>query len=226
MSNHPDNSFHLAVQEFVAHSQRDDGTQIVAGLMAGLDRLAVLMVDRIATEPEMKFGVDSMIMPRMVVSGHVAAGLEIELFQVVESAAAARNGGYISASDDWYLRWLAKTRLPERYLEPAVIARLAVYRAKPSDGRRLAFETAIDRALPQAVRAPVVLYRLFPMAIEIATAIAFDDAEGAQAARKRQIEVLANLADCHACHGSLLDNGEECRQCGNPLWKFDWLTAE
>jgi hypothetical protein len=226
MSSHPDSSFHAAVQEFVAHTQRNDATRIVASLTAGLDRLAVLMIDRVATEPEMKFGVDSMIMPRMVLSGHVAAGLEIELFQAVESADAAHKSRYLPETDDWYLRWLAKARLPDRCHEPAVIARLAVYRAKPSAARRLAFETALDRALPQAVRAPVVLYRLFPLAIEIATAIAFDDVPTAEVARKRQLEVLANLADCQACHGHLLDNGEECRQCGNPLWKFDWLTAE
>ncbi len=128
--------------------------------------------------------------------------------------------------DHWFPRWLIAALLPERRAEPAVIARLTVYRAQPPDARRLTLETALERALPQAAHAPLVLFRLFPLAVEISTAIAFGAAADAEAARKRQRDALPNLADCAACRGALLENGDECRQCGNPLWKYDWLTAE
>ena len=38
--------------------------------------------------------------------------------------------------------------------------------------------------------------------------------------------LLSIIRDCAECHGSVLENGEQCRNCGNPLWKYDWLTAE
>ena len=123
-------------------------------------------------------------------------------------------------------RWLVGMRLPERLGEPAVIARFALYKAQPPDKRRLSLETALERALPQTSHAPLVLFRLYPLAIEIVTATAFAAPSDAADARRRQRQVLPNLADCTACRGELLENGEECRQCGNPLWKFDWLTAE
>jgi rRNA maturation endonuclease Nob1 len=45
-------------------------------------------------------------------------------------------------------------------------------------------------------------------------------------ARKKQIDLLPHISDCHACRGNPLENGERCQQCGNPMWKFDWLVAE
>jgi hypothetical protein len=219
-------SHHEAVRAFNAHEARSDGATIVTSLMAGLDTLVDLMVDRVAIEPGTRFGVDSMIMPTSFVEGHTIATLEIELFQAAVAAESAAQHGYLRTDDHWFPRWLIAARLPERHTEPAAIARLTVYRAQPPDARRLSLETALQRALPQAANAPLVLFRLFPLAVEIATAIAFGAPADAAAARKRQRDALPNLADCTECRGALLENGEECRQCGNPLWKFDWLTAE
>src|SRR5262249_54937367 len=151
-----------AVHEFDTHLGRSDGLRAVASLTAGLDALLALMVDRVATEPEGRFGVDSMILPGSILKAHVAAILEIELYQTVESAEAAQKHAYLRGEDDWYLRWLAESRLHDRWAEPAVVARLAAYRAKSDDRRRLALETALERALPQASNVPLVLYRLFP----------------------------------------------------------------
>ena len=50
--------------------------------------------------------------------------------------------------------------------------------------------------------------------------------ERALEARKRQQSILPGIGDCGACRGNVLDNGERCAQCGNPIWKYDWLTAE
>lgn len=227
MSGDPAATSHgTAVREFDAHHASGGGERIVAGLAAGLDRLAELMLDRASTDPETRFGVDSMIMPSSLVKGHLAATLEIELFAAVETAETAYRNGYLAGNESWFLPWLISWRLPDRHHEGGVAARLAVYKAKPADGRRLALETALERALPQATHAPLVLYRMFPLAVEVAAALSFADGPGAQAARKRQLTILPGLADCQTCHGSLLENGDECRICGNPLWKFDWLTAE
>jgi len=205
---------------------RSDGSRIVASLTAGLDTLSKLALDRVATDPEGQFGVDSMLMPAAIAKGHVSGYRELEMYQSVESEATVRARGYVATDDHWYLQWVARLRLSEMYDEAAVVARLAMYRAKPPDGRRMMLETALERALPQATHVPLVLFRLYPLAIEIVTAVAFGDSATAGAARKQQLAVLPSLADCHDCHGRLLDNGEECRQCGNPLWKFDWLTAD
>ena len=45
---------------------------------------------------------------------------------------------------------------------------------------RLALETALERVLPQASHVPLVLYRLYPLAIEIVTAVAFGDTTTAE----------------------------------------------
>jgi len=226
MASPPTTSQFKAVHEFNTHESRTDGARVVASLLAGMDTLSDLIVDRVAIEPGTMYGVDSMIMPTSFVQGHAIATLEIELLQIVQVAEAAHAHNYLRTADDWFTRWLVAVRLPERWNEPAVISRLAVYKAQPADARRLSFETALQRALPQSAQAPLALFRLFPLAVDIATAIAFGGASDAAAGRKQQREVLPNLADCTECRGALLENGEECRQCGNPLWKFSWLTAE
>jgi hypothetical protein len=87
------------------------------------------------------------------------------------------------------------------------------------------FSSALERALPEARKAPLVIYRLYPRAVRIATAIAFGDALRAQEIRSEQISFLPIIADCHHCHGAPLENGESCVDCGNPLWKIKWLNT-
>jgi hypothetical protein len=70
------------------------------------------------------------------------------------------------------------------------------------------------------------MFRLLPLAILIVTSIAFGDHPLAEETRKRQVTWLSSIADCHACHGRLMDVAEECPQCGNPIWKYNWLTAD
>jgi len=226
MAGHSVTSRTDAVQAFDMHEARSDGARVVGNLLTGLDTLLSLMLDRVAIEPGTKFGVDSMIMPTSFVKGHATASLAIDIFQTVHSFETAHKFHYLRTADDWYQQWLLAARLPEQCQEPAVIARLASYRARPLDTRRLSFETALERALPQAAQAPLVLYRLFPLAVEVATSLAFEAPADAAAARKRQRDLLPGMTDCHDCRGTLLEPGDECRQCGNPLWKFDWLTAE
>ena len=47
----------------------------------------------------------------------------------------------------------------------------------------------------------------------------------ARSLRKQQTSLLPAILDCHRCRGRLLDCGESCPECGNPLWKYNWLTS-
>ena len=48
---------------------------------------------------------------------------------------------------------------------------------QPSDGlRRRRFPSLLEQALPEARKAPLIIYRLFPRAVRIVTALAFGNA--------------------------------------------------
>ena len=70
-----------------------------------------------------------------------------------------------------------------------------------------------------------MLFRLLPLAVEIVTALGFGDSPEAEDVRHRQIDILPAIADCEQCRGKLLENGQQCPECGNPLWLFDRLTV-
>ena len=124
------------------------------------------------------------------------------------------------------MQWLGRLRLGDAVASPAVAQRLTSYRGKSPDDRRRVFSNQLQRVQPEAVRAPLVMFRLLPLAISIVTSLAYGDHPRAEETRKRQVAWLASIADCHACHGRLMDIGEECPQCGNPIWKYNWLTAD
>ena len=104
--------------------------------------------------------------------------------------------------------------------------RIEAYRSAGRDQRRLAFTDVLANVLHESRKVPLVLFRLLPLSVEIATSLAFGDAQAASDARDRQLTTLPAIRDCSRCRGEVLDNGEQCPQCGNPLWKFDWLTAD
>jgi hypothetical protein len=83
----------------------------------------------------------------------------------------------------------------------------------------------LEQALPEASKAPLGIYRMFPRAVRITTAVAFSDMQRAREVRAEQVSYLPIIADCHQCHGLPLDNRETCVQCGNPIWKLKWLSA-
>jgi hypothetical protein len=95
---------------------------------------------------------------------------------------------------------------------------------KDDDQRRLSFSGHLEHAYPEARRAPLVLYRLFPLSVGIATALAFSAPLDANELRNQQMFWLPSIQDCHECHGAPLENGEKCRVCGNPVWSHRWLT--
>jgi hypothetical protein len=222
--------FAQLAEELGRRMGRGDGLRVAGGLDAGLTLLRKSLYARLHEDVERMLGKDSMFMPVSEVKAEIAVGSEIELFQIAESAAAARDGGYCDATDDFFADWLTRLRLGQtahRSPQPAESRagqRIADYLAQTPDGRRLAFSTVLARALPESQRAPLVLFQLYPLAVQIVTAAAFADGEAASAARRRQIALLPAIVDCRSCHGKVLDSGEQCPACGNPLWKPEWLT--
>ena len=102
---------------------------------------------------------------------------------------------------------------------------LVEYAGQSPDQRRLTLSNVLVTILPNARRAPLVLFRLFPMAVQIATVIAFGDNASAARMRANQRDCLPAIEDCGQCRGRVLDNGEQCAVCGNPLWTTKWLMT-
>jgi len=124
----------------------------------------------------------------------------------------------------WFCQWLTRLFWGENP-DPGLLARLRAYDQLNDAERRRMFASHVEQALPEATSAPLVIYRLYPRAVRIATALAFGDRLRASDVRNEQIAYLPVIADCHECHGAPLENGEVCTQCGNPLWKLNWMNA-
>jgi hypothetical protein len=212
-----------AAQEFDRHEQRGDGLQVITRLSGGLTLIRDTFFNRIHGDVEVRVGKDSLFFPISEEKTERTTKLEIEVFQVAVSAAAAAGRGYI-ADGPWYRDWLARLRLGSVDADSRAARRIAFYAAKEDEQRRLAFSNVVAAALPEAVRAPLILLRLLPLAVEVSTALAFGKSADAMLLRHDQIEILPLIADCHYCHGKLLENGELCEMCGNPLWNFEWLN--
>ncbi len=214
-----------AAAELNRHEHRKDGARVVHSLTEGLDLLRDSFYLRIHRDVQQSVGNDSMLMPVSELKAEQQTEEEIELYQAAEGAAAAVRRGYAGGADDWFLLWLARLRLGERAVEPEVDARLHSYYTQTSQQRALALTNALAAVLPEAMKAPLVLFRLAPLAVEIAVAQAFDDPPTAEALRREQLALLPPIGYCQDCHGEVLPPGEPCQVCGNPLWKHKWLTA-
>ena len=221
----PSDVLAASVEAFNRHQSRGDGDRVAACLSGSLTVLRQLTYDRIHRDVEREIGADSMLMPVSEAKSRARTTLEIEIFQIAESASAVRDQGYVSGSDEWFLDWLAGLRLSAREFDPTMRDRCRGYFERSSDDRRLAFTDALSRVLPESRQAPLVLFRLLPMAVRIATALAFSDRTTAEGLRHQQIAILPSIADCPECRGRVLECIEQCRTCGNPLWKYHWLTA-
>jgi hypothetical protein len=214
-----------AAADFERQMQRSDGAAIVNLLADGLSMLRDLLFMRIHGDVEQMFGLDSMLMPVSLLKSEANAKMETEVYEIIESTFDAAANGYV-ADDGWYMNWLGRLRLGDAIQSPGVVQRLGAYRDRSADDRRRIFSSQLQRVHPEAGRAPLVMFRLFPLAISIVTSLAFGDHPLAEEQRKRQVGWLSAIADCHACHGRLMDVAEECPQCGNPIWKYNWLTAD
>lgn len=213
-----------AAEEFNRHENRRDGVRVAGSLAAGLSLLRDLLFVRVHEDVERFVGRDSVLMPVSELRAQKLTKTEIELYQIVESGFAAQQFGYVRALE-WYVEWLVGLRLASAPLDPTGCKRLRDYLAESPEKRGLRFEGALAKLLPESTRAPLVMYRLFPLSVHIVTAQAFADHVRASSLRQSQIGLLPAIADCQGCHGRVLENGEQCPGCGNPLWKYAWLTS-
>ncbi|HUY91918.1 MAG TPA: hypothetical protein VMV10_24470 [Pirellulales bacterium] len=215
-----------AATEFNQRHNRQDGAQIVNSLADGLNALRDLLYTRVHGDVEQRVGVDSLLVAAAEIKQLEMGRNEIELYEIAESATMVAERRYFPKDDPWYLDWLIRLRLGEAEKNPAASKRLSEYLSQSPDGRRRKFSQILESSLPDAGHAPLVIYRLFPLAVWVATALAFGDHAGAEDARRRQVAILPGIGDCPSCHGCVLANEERCPQCGNPFWNYEWLIDD
>jgi hypothetical protein len=222
---HDDPALYIAnaVREFNAHQGRDDGAQLVASLCGGLAILRNSLFTRLHREVEQAFGVDSMLMPVSELRTKEQVDLETNVYLVAESAVAVAKGRYVAGDETWFPAWLAKLILADQC--EAQLPRIRKYLSEPSNERRLKFSDVLARVVPESRRAPLVLFRLFPMSVHVVIQAAFGDHAAAEELRQRQKIYLPAIDDCRACRGRVLAADEQCTECGNPLWNSEKLTA-
>jgi hypothetical protein len=214
-----------AAEEFNRHERRSDGVAAVNWLDRGLTILRSALYLRVHQDVELMVGRDSMLMPVSEMRTVLLANQSIEAYQIAESTAAAKDFHYASDPAGWYLGWLARIRLGDQDWGGEIVERTKTYLAKTAEERRSAFSDEMARIVHEAVSAPLVLFRLLPLAVQIITARAFGDQKTADDLRRRQVTILSSIQDCRNCKGQVMNFGEQCPNCGNPLWTYEWLTA-
>jgi len=214
-----------AARQLDHDAHRQDGQQLVKLLTLGLDLSRRLLLDRVHADVEREFGMDSMLIPVSETKSIERTTAEIELYQVAVSVAFIGDRGYAVPPGEWCLNWLSQLRLGDLGEHASLRQRLDGYLTQRPEDRRLTFTNVMARVMPESRRAPLVLYRVFPLNVKIATALAFEDAAGATALREAQAELLPGVLECGSCRGEVLASGQSCAECGNPVWKFDWLLA-
>jgi hypothetical protein len=215
-----------AAKEFNNRTGRADGQNVAGSLLGGLTLLGDLLYSRLHEDVERLVGSDSMLMPVSELKARQATKAEIAVYQIAESRVAAGNLGLLGSGDEWYGPWLARLTLGESGAHAKVTARITAYLAAVPRKRQLGFTNVLVKVLPESSRAPLVLFDLFPLAVQLATAVAFINPGGASDLRHQQLALQPAIGDCHKCRGQILENGLECPGCGNPLWKHEWLIAE
>jgi len=213
-----------AAREFDDHENTQDGARIARSLSEGLTNLRDLMFKRIDEDVQTNMGCDSMIQSLKPDVAEHAAKIEIELYQIVEASRMARSMKLVN-DPEWFRGWLGRLRLGQGFDEKPTQTRIAELLKQNAEGRRLSFMGKLHNTLPDTIRAPLILFQLFPLAVRIVTAVAFNRGLDAAELRNRQTLWQPAIQDCEQCHGRPLDNGERCPSCGNPLWCYKWLQS-
>ncbi len=205
-----------------------DGGKIVDSLSGGLTNLRDTLVTRAHEDVERASPLDSMIAPVSEAAERKEierTKLETDIYSIIVAADEVKQGGYLSMSDESFLDWLFRLRMNQDH-EAEFRRRVEFYRSPTVEERRLKFLEALQEAIPESVRTPLILFRMFPRAIRIVAAVAFGDLARAEELRAEQGRFLPALRDCQQCHGRVLENDENCHVCGNPVWGFDWLQSD
>lgn len=203
-----------------------ESQQIVDSLSVGLTHLRDLLMVRAHNDVDRKYGTDSMLGTSLANMERQArhTKIEIEAYSCIVVEDEVAQHGYVNNGDEWFLDWIFRLRLGEGY-GSIMEERVGYYHSQTIEERRQKFVSVLQRCMPESMKAPLVLFRLFPRSLRIVAAVAFGDPLRAQEVRAEQASLLPAIAECHECHGRVLDNDEICRCCGNPAWKFEWLLS-
>jgi hypothetical protein len=167
---------------------------------------------------------DSMSMPVRGDQSEYNAKAEIDIWQLVEASDSLARKRQVD--DPAEIRaWLGQLRLGASFENQAVSGRVAEYEGLEREPRQRHFARLLENVYPEARRCPLVLYPLMPHAVRIVVAVATGETVDADASRDKQTSLLPGITDCRRCRGTVLDNGELCSECGNPVWNYKWLMA-
>ena len=211
-----------AAIEFDRHEKRTDGTQVADRLTKSLTALRESLLRRIISADQ-PIPLDSMLLPVSKLKAQQHAAEEVEALMIAESVVAVRTYRLCREPEEWFADWLTAMRLDSWNPLGDVPERVAGYLGDSPDERRLQFSNLLVESVPESRHAPLVLFRVFPLAVQVATALAFENPKAAKRIRAEQIKILPSIGYCQECHGALLEGNQECSTCGNPLWNQQWL---
>jgi hypothetical protein len=221
-------SMNLRTQAAIELNQREpgrDGARVVDSLAQGLHTLRNLLCLRLREDVEHNFGLDSMSLPISPMEIERRLESEIDLFQAAVVALHARDHGYLHAEPPWCVEWVLRVLGSDLSARGDECDRAFQYLGMSRQEARLTFTNVLVKTLPEGGRAPLVLFRLFPGSVRIATSTAFADPRTAAELRLQQQGILPSIEDCPQCYAAVLDNGHTCPRCSNPLWSYDYLTT-
>jgi hypothetical protein len=214
-----------AAAELAGRAPQFSASDVVDFLSAGLNELRDLLIARLHSDVELEFGKDSMIAPVSASAATrqiLAAGFEIEVFAAGVIDNEMQRCSHLANDTHWIADWVLRLRLDASYLASAQ-KRLEQYLHLTSEECRRGFVNRLYHVIPESVKTPLVLWRLFPLAVRLVAAHAFGDSKRTEQLRNDQRELLPAISDCPTCHGRLLETGSACPRCGNPVWTFEWL---
>jgi len=216
-----------AASELAQHFPELSAQQVVDCLSNSLTRLRTELIERACDDVETAFGQDSMILSSLREKERQTrrAANEIDAYCCILTSEEVVQCRGMNLDDSWLLDWLLRLRFGSD-AESVKQKRIGHYESSTIEERRMKFVSLLHHCLPESARAPLVLFRLFPRAVRIATAMAFGYLQRAQALREEQIQLLPAIGYCHECHGRLMDCDDSCRCCGNPIWTIAWLQAD
>ena len=204
-----------------------DPQRVVDSLSAGMNMQRDFLIVRAHDDVERKYGADSMYGSSFSETERQIrqAKIEIEAYSCIVINEEVTEAGIVDRDDPSFLKWIFHLRMGDGY-RSVMDQRVDVYRSPTAEGGRMKFVRLLQRSIPKSTKAPLVLFRLFPHSLRILAAAAFGLTSRARELRDEQIGFLPAIADCHRCHGRVLDDDEVCRCCGNPVWSFAWLLAD
>ena len=139
-----------AAEEFNRHEGRNDGVEVAGSLAGGMTILRDALYKRLYEDVQRAVGADSILAPLSEEKSQRLAKIEIELYQVAVSAAAAGDFDYVAPADPWYWQWLTRLRLGPLQPDAKIGSRVEHYLAKTRDQRRLTFLNVMSRVVSES----------------------------------------------------------------------------